>query len=88
MDRVAAGNDSFVALGSTNLNHEGVGMRLDKRLQSFNEKRGALLDEVGALDAAKLVAKPLAGKWSILEIIEHLVLAEGRSPRACPSHRG
>ena len=51
-------------------------MRLDKRLQSFNERRGALLDEMGTLDAATLVAKPLAGKWSILEIIEHLVLAE------------
>ncbi len=51
-------------------------MRLDKRLQAFNEKRGALLDEMEALDPAKLVAKPRAGKWSILEIIEHLVLAE------------
>jgi hypothetical protein len=63
-------------LGRANLNHESMGMRLDKRLQSFNDKRGALLDEMGALDAAKLIAKPLAGKWSILEIIEHLVLAE------------
>jgi hypothetical protein len=51
-------------------------MKLDKRLHAFNEKRGALLDEMGALDPATLVAKPLAGKWSILEIIEHLVLAE------------
>jgi len=51
-------------------------MKLDKRLQAFNEKRGALLDEMGAVDPATLVAKPLAGKWSILEIIEHLVLAE------------
>src|SRR6266540_4254435 len=51
-------------------------MRLDKRLQTFNEKRRALLDEMEALDPQKLVAKPLAGKWSIIEIIEHLVLAE------------
>jgi DinB family protein len=51
-------------------------MRLDQRLQAFNEKRGALLDEMDALDPATLVARPLAGKWSILEIIEHLVLAE------------
>ena len=51
-------------------------MRLDKRLQAFNDKRRALLDEMGGLDPATLVAKPLAGKWSILEIIEHLVLAE------------
>ena len=51
-------------------------MRLDERLEAFNERRGALLDEMEALDPAKLVAKPLAGKWSMLEIIEHLVLAE------------
>jgi hypothetical protein len=51
-------------------------MRLDSRLHAFNAMRGALLDEMEALDAAVLVAKPFAGKWSILEIIEHLVLAE------------
>ena len=51
-------------------------MRLDNRLRVFNEKRGALLDEMEGLDPAKLVARPRAGKWSILEIIEHLVLAE------------
>jgi DinB superfamily len=51
-------------------------MRLDKRLRAFDEKRRALLDEMGALDPATLVARPLAGKWSMLEIIEHLVLAE------------
>jgi hypothetical protein len=50
-------------------------MRLDKRLQ-VQRKAGALLDVMAAPDPAKLVAKPLAGKWSILEIIEHLILAE------------
>ena len=51
-------------------------MRLEKRLRAFNEMRGALLDEMEALDPAKLVARPRVGKWTILEIIEHLVLAE------------
>ena len=51
-------------------------MRLNKRLHAFNEKRAALLDEMEALDPAELVARPLAGRWSILEIIEHLVIAE------------
>ena len=45
-------------LGSSVVNHEGVGMKPDKRLQAFNEKRGALMDEMRALDPAKLVAKP------------------------------
>ena len=56
---LAFGEPEKSTLGSTNFNHQGVGMKLDKRLQSFNEKRRALLDEMGALDAAKLVAKPL-----------------------------
>jgi hypothetical protein len=59
-------------------------MRLDQRLQVFNVKRGALLDEMGAMDPAKLVAKPLANKWSILEIIEHLVVAEREVLKGLP----
>ena len=51
-------------------------MKIDKRLQEFNEKRTALLAEMEALEPATLVAKPLSGNWSILEIVEHLVLAE------------
>lgn len=51
-------------------------MRLERRLQAFNDARDTLLDEMANLDPGVLVARPLAGKWSILEIIEHLVLAE------------
>lgn len=50
--------------------------RLQERLRALDERRCALLDEVEALDAARLIAKPQAGKWSVLEIVEHLVLAE------------
>lgn len=49
---------------------------LSKRLQMIDRRRMALLDEVETLDARLLVAKPLPDKWSIREIIEHLVLAE------------
>jgi hypothetical protein len=51
-------------------------MRLEKRLQAFDERRNALLDEMEAVEPGKLVARPLPGKWSMLEIVEHLVLAE------------
>jgi DinB superfamily len=51
-------------------------MKIERKLQVFNEKRRALLAEVEALEPAVLVARPVAGKWSILEIVEHLVLAE------------
>ena len=51
-------------------------MTLENRLQAFDETRRSLLDQMKALDPALLVAKPIAGKWSIIEIVEHLVLAE------------
>jgi hypothetical protein len=50
--------------------------RLQQSLRALDERRRALLDEVEALSAERLTAKPLSGKWSILEIVEHLVLAE------------
>lgn len=59
-------------------------MSLEIRLQTFNEMRGALLDEMEHMDGGSLVAKPLAGKWSILEIIEHLVLAERATFKELP----
>lgn len=51
-------------------------MGLIERLQSFDARRNSLLDEVEALEPEMLIARPLAGKWTILEIVEHLVLAE------------
>lgn len=51
-------------------------MKLDERLRAFDERRNALLDEMEALEPGKLHARPIPGKWSILEIVEHLVLAE------------
>ena len=46
-------------------------MTLETRLQAFDDTRRGLLDEMEALEPALLVAKPIAGKWSILEIVEH-----------------
>jgi hypothetical protein len=51
-------------------------MRLTRKLQAFDARRKALLDEMESLEPGKLLARPLPGKWSILEIVEHLVLAE------------
>lgn len=39
-------------------------MRLERRLQAFNAARGALLDEMEALDPDRLEGKPHAGKSS------------------------
>jgi len=50
--------------------------QLQQTLQAIEKTRCALLDELATVDAETLVAKPIPGKWSILEIVEHLVLAE------------
>ena len=47
-----------------------------ERLSSIERKRVALLSRVATLEPSRLVARPLPGKWSIREIIEHLILAE------------
>lgn len=50
--------------------------KLENRIQALDQQRCQLLDEVEALDVEQLRAKPLPEKWSILEIVEHLVVAE------------
>ena len=47
-----------------------------EKLEGMDRRRCALLDEVETLDPERLSTRPLPGKWSILEIIEHLVVAE------------
>jgi outer membrane protein assembly factor BamB len=46
------------------------------RLAGIERKRLALLAAVASLGDAALTTRPEVGKWSIREIIEHLVLAE------------
>lgn len=59
-------------------------MMLEKRLQTFDDTRRGLLDEMEALVPALLVAKPIPGKWSMIEIVEHLVLSERAVFRGLP----
>lgn len=49
---------------------------LQGRIQELDRSRRELLDEAAALPETVLRAKPTTGGWSILEIVEHLVLAE------------
>ena len=46
------------------------------KVQEFKRKRDSLLDGLGSLDPEMLTARPLEGKWSILEIVEHMVIGE------------
>ena len=62
-------------------------MTLEKRLQAFDDTRRRVLDEMEALDPALLVAKPIAGKWSMIEIVDHLVLAERAVFKGLPDPR-
>src|SRR5512133_71013 len=45
-------------------------------IQALDHQRGVLLDGLETLDVAVLHAKPRSGAWSILEIVEHVVVAE------------
>lgn len=49
---------------------------LRRRIEELDAARNALLDELERLPRQQLAAHPIQGKWSILEIVEHLVLAE------------
>jgi hypothetical protein len=51
-------------------------LTLVRRLRSIEAKRARLLDSIAGIEPARLAAHPRPGKWSIQEIIEHLVLAE------------
>lgn len=49
---------------------------LHRMIQSFDDRRRALLDELETLSAEDLEARARPDKWSILEIVEHLMIAE------------
>ncbi len=49
---------------------------LQKKLETLSRKTNALLDELTKTNPHVLTYKPSPEKWSILEIIEHLVISE------------
>ncbi len=51
-------------------------MALERKLDAYDRERRALLDEMDALDPILLSFRHRAGEWSILEILEHVALAE------------
>ena len=58
---------------------------LHRLLQALDHQRGALLGGLEALDLPALQARPQPGAWSILEILEHVVLAESVILRGLPA---
>jgi len=49
---------------------------LRRKLEIYDQNRLALLDDLERLDDDQLRRKPGPGKWSILQIVQHMVLAE------------
>jgi hypothetical protein len=49
---------------------------LQTKVQDWGDLRYKVMDEVQGLSPERLVAKPLPGKWSVIEIVEHLVRAD------------
>lgn len=50
--------------------------RLHRRLAAVERRRGALMDALAREDPGLLSYRPGDGGWSVLEIVEHLILAE------------
>jgi hypothetical protein len=51
-------------------------MTLETRLRRLDAKRAACLDRLQELPPGRLTARPRPDKWSILEIVDHLVVSE------------
>ena len=51
-------------------------MTIEDRLDSIELKRARLMDLVSSIDPTRVAARPRPEKWSIREIVEHLVLSE------------
>ena len=56
--------------------YDGVKSRLKGQLDSLDSDRRALLAELERLPTEILEKKPNSDTWSILEIVEHMILAE------------
>ena len=50
--------------------------KLLSRLDAFSTSRKSFVDQLNRLTPEQLSTRPTPGSWSILEIVEHLVLAE------------
>lgn len=49
---------------------------LRSRFDELERQRRALLDDLGALSAAQLAFRPAPDAWSLVQVIQHLVLVE------------
>jgi len=57
----------------------------ESQLAVWADERLRLMDEVERLEPERLTAKPLPGKWSILEIVEHLVVGDREVLQGLPN---
>jgi hypothetical protein len=67
---------TFFPLSTTPFVKVAMPRSLHHLIETLDSQRGALLDGLEALDAPTLRARPRPGAWSILEILEHVVVAE------------
>jgi hypothetical protein len=51
-------------------------MELEEKIRTFEARRNALLDQLSEIDPEVLSARPEGDKWSPIEIVEHMVVAE------------
>ncbi|MFL5496695.1 MAG: DinB family protein [Gemmatimonadales bacterium] len=58
--------------------------QLERRFARLERQRAALLRELHGMRPARLAFHPSPGKWSALDLVEHLVLAEEAVLRGIP----
>lgn len=63
-----------------------ISAKLKEKMDSFEAMRTGLLDGLSTLPDEVLKARPLEGKWSILEIVEHMAVAEREVLLGLPEH--
>ena len=59
---------------------------LESSLEEFEAAKDEVLRRVAEVDIEKLGERPFEGKWSILEILEHLVVAEYETFHKLPDY--
>ena len=59
---------------------------LTEKMDRFEAMRLSLLEGLSEIPEDQLTARPMEGKWSILEIVEHMAVAEREVLMGLPGH--
>src|SRR6476659_156037 len=61
---------------------------LFRRLDRLERRRAALLERLASMSPAQLTARPAAGSWNVLDVVQHVVIVEELVLRALGTRPG